>query len=570
VLVAVGAVAVVAAGLAVVFDSVGKTLSAGRRNSRVNQVATLLQQQLATDFASMSREGFLVIRQSYADVDASGDFSALLDRVSMSPAESEANARPRRVDEILFFQAGSFSTQRTPLVPGGDTELARLASAGEAMLYYGHGNKWSGQLDEVRLNVESEDDGDNVNRLGGVDGANPDAASWVLVRRQVLLAGDGSTDNAELGSYFDIGVGDPELPDGDCQVLGMPAAASIFRAMNRAYGPLGQALPGGPQREDYAWFLPGDTNFVRTLGGGARAGVVLASGAVDIATTSLREVRGIIENFSSPPAASVLISGGVVEPAQANQVIDPTGNNPIMPDPLGQMRAWMDNAFPTASPDPVLIAALPGEEETYQARIRVATQPPALLANLRRDVTSTVNQRIASVSRSDRQAVASGALLTNCTEFVVEWTFGKTDTNGELVWHGPPRRGATVAPYPAGVGGAYEQLASQATVNGRLVVSSPLQPLVVYGEVVPDVGLAAWQRSTLTSTFGFRDPTFDPNLDPTTPTWSDPQDLPDLMPWPWPTQIRVRVSVTDPLDPTSENEQTFEYVFAVPTERSAS
>jgi hypothetical protein len=42
------------------------------------------------------------------------------------------------------------------------------------------------------------------------------------------------------------------------------------------------------------------------------------------------------------------------------------------------------------------------------------------------------------------------------------------------------------------------------------------------------------------------------------------------MEWPWPTQIRVRVSITDPLDPTTANEQTFEYVFAVPSARSAS
>jgi prepilin-type N-terminal cleavage/methylation domain-containing protein len=45
-LVAIAAVVVVAAGLAAVFDSIGKTVAAGRRVSRVNEYGRLLEQQL--------------------------------------------------------------------------------------------------------------------------------------------------------------------------------------------------------------------------------------------------------------------------------------------------------------------------------------------------------------------------------------------------------------------------------------------------------------------------------------------------------------------------------------------
>jgi prepilin-type N-terminal cleavage/methylation domain-containing protein len=570
VLVAVGAVAVVAAGLAVVFDSVGKTVSAGRRNSRVNQVAQGLQQQLSNDFGSMTREGFLVVRQSFADVDGSGDIDVVRDRVPMSDAESRSLSRARRVDELLFFQTGDFSTQRTPVVPGGDPSLAKVAKAGEAMVYFGHGNLWSTDL-AVQLNVEAESLGaNNPNRLGGPDGPSANASSWVLVRRQVLLTGGLESDDSIVGSYFDFAANDVALLDNECQVAGQPAAASVFRAMNRAYGPLGAAIAPNsvPQPTQYVWLLPLGANFADPPTG--RAGPVLASGAIDIATTSLRELRSIVENFSSLPFSGDLLAGNAGGPHVANA---PIAFGPGTPTALEKMRAWMDNAFPTASQDTVLDVLLPGEEETLQSRIRVAIEPPGLLANLdaSANATNALERRVASVQRSDMQAVSSGSLISNCTEFVIEWTFGKVDSAGELVWHGPPRRGTRVAPYPFVRGGdRADQYMAQRTNDGLIEENPLLEPATLYGEAVPDVALSAWTRATLTSTFGFREPSFDPNVDSTSPTWGDPRDVPDLMEWPWPTQIRVRVSITDPLDPTTANEQTFEYVFAVPSARSAS
>jgi hypothetical protein len=376
----------------------------------------------------------------------------------------------------------------------------------------------------------------------------------------VLLTGEPSTDNRDVGDYYDIAGGSPALFDGECQVAGLPAAASIFREMNRVYGPAG-SLPSTRAGADYAWYsaAPIPNASFAPAGAGGTEGVgtspVLASGTIDLATTSLRELRRIVENFSAGPDVSDIPT------AAANSILAPS-----LPR-LVQMRRWMDNAMPTASADPVLDPLLSSLEPTSQARIRVAPQPPGMLNNFAdTSAPAATARRQAMVSRTNRQMIAAGALLTNCTEFVIEWSFGKLDASGELIWHGPPRRGSGVRPYQSNNTNDPQVYKSLAETNTRDVfVEHPFTELAVYGEDVPDAGLAAWDRVTLTSTFGYTDPTFNPNGDSTTPNWTDPNDVADMIPWAWPTQIRVRASITDPLDQTSSNETTFEYVFFTPS-----
>lgn len=564
VLVAVGAVAVVAAGLAVVFDSVGKTVSAGRRASRINQVGQLIKQQLTSDFGAMTREGFLVIRQSYADADGDDQFTIAGDAVPLSEAESSTRSRPRRVDEILFFQTGSFTSERAPVVPGGNTERALVASAGEAMVYYGHGNRWNSERDEfayvnVEVNQFDISSGRFVSRLGGADGQNATASDWVLARKQVLLTGEPKTDDRNTGDYFGILGNSTTMQDGECQVAGQPAAASVFRAMNRAFGPTGDDT----RLDDYAWYLDSSAVIGTFIDGGdARTGPVLASGTIDIATTSLREIRRVIENINVEPLSASMST------ALFNDAIVPSSALPNAK--LSQMRLWMDNAMPTGSADELIARVVGSEEQTSQARVRVATQPPGLLGcNEFASAAGLGQRRGASVSRANRQLIASGALLTSCTEFVVEWTFGQLDGDGNLVWHGPPRRGAKIRPYPFdGDGVARLQTNLAVSRSGQPLAFIPALPQEIYGEAVPDDDLAGWNRTTLTSTFGSVNPLVSPDVNGND-NWSDPTDLPGLLPQQWPTQIRVRISITDPLDPTTTNESTFEYVFSVPSERAA-
>ena len=61
-LVAVAALTLIALGLSRVFAATGQTLRAGRRVSRLNEYAAMVERQMRRDIAQMSRNGFLLIR----------------------------------------------------------------------------------------------------------------------------------------------------------------------------------------------------------------------------------------------------------------------------------------------------------------------------------------------------------------------------------------------------------------------------------------------------------------------------------------------------------------------------
>ncbi|NRA58903.1 MAG: hypothetical protein HRU13_12385, partial [Phycisphaerales bacterium] len=88
-LVAIGAVAFVAVGIASIFASVGDTVSQGRSVSAITQYAAVLERQMREDFANMTRDGYLIIRHEDANEG---------NPVPLFPGQ--INARERRIDEI--------------------------------------------------------------------------------------------------------------------------------------------------------------------------------------------------------------------------------------------------------------------------------------------------------------------------------------------------------------------------------------------------------------------------------------------------------------------------------------
>ncbi|MCW5766414.1 MAG: prepilin-type N-terminal cleavage/methylation domain-containing protein, partial [Phycisphaeraceae bacterium] len=74
VLVAIGAVALLAVGIAQIFSVIGKTVGAGRRLSNLTTFANVLERRLRADVESITRDGFIVVRH---DVAAGGAAIAL-------------------------------------------------------------------------------------------------------------------------------------------------------------------------------------------------------------------------------------------------------------------------------------------------------------------------------------------------------------------------------------------------------------------------------------------------------------------------------------------------------------
>src|SRR4051812_14607301 len=97
IVVAVGAVAIVAVGLASIFDSVGKTVTGGRRLSVLNSYSSLIESQFRRDFEAMTRDGFLVIRQQWTDGTNDGVPNGKID----PPENSDSDKVPLTPDQPL-------------------------------------------------------------------------------------------------------------------------------------------------------------------------------------------------------------------------------------------------------------------------------------------------------------------------------------------------------------------------------------------------------------------------------------------------------------------------------------
>jgi prepilin-type N-terminal cleavage/methylation domain-containing protein len=440
-IVAVTAVALVAVGLASIFDAVGKTVKGGKRVSLLNQYATLVENQMRSDFSRMTRDGFMLIRHEWADGDADGRFDPADDALPLHPEDDAP--RPRRVDQILFFANGRFETARQPVDPN-----VRVTSD-TAMIYYGHGQKR--RVDGGRfLRPDVDDDNANVleSRLGHAPsgesaGANPNyhPADWSLIRHATMLVKPSSSgiNRAPIDLRFGAETLPPErLRDYDYQIGLQPAARSVFRALNRFY----------PRQENGS--LPAVNRSFRPTVARSR----LASGLVDIAATDLREIRATVEGLVG---GRDYLPEELFDPSSSEQVqveslfvpwewVEPnTGPVPGTPTALDMMHVWMQQAFPTQGASGPAFGSTDAEArlaDPWGVRMRVESEPIGLLESLRQPTTAESALELA-VERLDKIMLAGNTFLPRCSEFIVEWSFGLVDPNtNRTIWYGPESRDA--------------------------------------------------------------------------------------------------------------------------------
>ena len=613
-LVAVGAVALVGVAIATVFEAVGKTVGTGKRMATLNSYATLVQQQMERDAASMTRQGYLVIRNEMA-----GDFDpAAGDAPPPIPLHADdLNPRPRRIDEIMFFTKGDFTTAREALDP------RFIARSDAASIYYGMGKRRRATAttgSEYASPTLNEDNGgndpDNQNSwLGQQVAGNPNrfASDWTLLRLVRVLAAERTTQVIPPGtSVFGVNVGTGRLDDGDNQVGLQPAAATLFRALNSTFPVTanpGQIIRPGIPAWNNAWQRP-----------------AFASGVVDIATTSLEQVRLIVTTADTGPAAA---PGPFTWQAAGNDFFAPvTGNagdpndNPdgsnagvdgksrraafaptsgLDHELVARMQAWMMDGFPAWND-------ASGSNFNRRARVRYEPEPPNYLGVLALPDTPPDQLLLKAEQRADQLMLSSSNFVPRCTEFIVEWSFGKAwpseptspvywaGHEGELIWHGmerladgvPPtqlfqREESVARPYtptfPSATGQVWKPQAQTMSERFRKVDGT-------YGAYLPGGAAALGMQlihgqgfnpanlnpgSPLTSYFGYNDPTFNPDQD-----WPNPPNTPDgllvspgdaaspTVPWSWPKFIRVTIGLADPNDPSFE--QRYQFVFTLPEE----
>lgn len=545
VLLAVGALALLSVALAAALAGIGRTVSAGRRISLFQTYANAIERRLRADIESMTRDGVLIIRNEYARSDA-----PVPERIELYPGDP--NPRPRRTDEMVFFRPGPITTARPPLHP-------RFVARGEAArIYYGHGRRVPEDLNPngVYRLPEPDDTNDALPGLGtSASDPNRYAADWLLLRHATVLAQPSGTLPAEPPDIGAFGLTPAQLRDSDVQVALQPAASGLFRVLAGVF-PDGPTLGADPIRDaDHPLFT---------------------SGIVDIATTDLAEVRSIVMCMQDASGTPILPQD--INDADDFEQADLRWFPRMNPDTstgqeqLSGVHAWMLELLPAWS------HAVNADD---RVRIRAEPAPTDFFGAL--DMSS-LTQLESNYRQADQIMLSSSVFVPRCTEFIVEWSFGKTyppdypdpDLRNELIWHGllrtdqPENAGGTglgqdarllAEPYRPDLNADLQlnmpyRLATPDPATGSPYGGYPVRMELIHG-VDPDADIDTGQ---LFSFFGYVDPTFDPD-DPLPAVAGDASEQP-VLPWAWPKLIRVTLSLVDPTDPTIE--ETFQFVFETP------
>jgi prepilin-type N-terminal cleavage/methylation domain-containing protein len=574
VMVAVAALAVLAVAIAAIFEVTGRTVTGGRRVSAINSYANLIKQQMEADFAAMTRDGFLLIRGQWADADAAPGINLANDLVPLHP--DDTNPRPRRIDEVMFFAKGQFTSAREPLHP------QLIARADAARIYYGHGQRgseaftpaWNPQTFWRPSLIDYAGTGNPDARLGRQVAGNPNryASEWTLLRHVTLLVPRNDyvvnrvpqSSRPLLGAtaLFPNAPTDLRLLDSEIQIAAQPAASSIFRSLAALF-PLDPRLniatftdPSGNTLDNPSFHA------IRRTPANIRP--QFSSGLVDIATCGLHEIRAIVMAANQFPAGA---NANFYNQFASGYSYTPTGITQLQ-----RAQSWMLDALPAntvTGSNPI----------TYQNVRRVRYEP------VPHNMVGSMSQAGAGLTgpwqpplemafrRADQAMLAQWGFLPHCTEFIVEWSFGQTfpsdpsDPNylpqyaGELVWHGLERLPRDLSipnqiplAWPFGIGGA------GLPAHWRQVPpTTPRHPLAPPALGMAQVRTLVHANTTgtfapegpLDSYFGYTDPTY-------TPTGNqNPQ-----RDWPWPRFIRITLSLADPRQPSSEH--TFQFIFSIP------
>lgn len=623
-LVVIGILVVVSLGVATIFQSVGETVSRGRKLSELNQFAARLERVMRDDFEQMTRDGFLVIinkNASYGrDIQLYRDASTNDDPFSNS-------GRPRRSDEIMFFARGNFVSQRRAIAP------EMIATSNEASIYYGHGQKRRADLSTDRLgprpfnpvfdgnynyffNPQPWDTNFDLladSRVGahttGVVNPNEFARDWSLLRLVTLMTnpqGAGQQLPNELFGYErDIAIERRHLLDSPRQVMLQPAARSIFKSLGATGN---SAIPESlyDQSQSLSSFpLPqSHSYFTRT------------SGMVDIVAQDLSSVRtelqalavGSAPGFTRPsnflPTFDVYARSPRPAPNDVNQTRDtfeavfyedsvtlPNPSDPLRPSPNGlelgrynnagvwltttpnydpndvqRMREWMIDALPSAwIPQSVL------DHDALVSGVRYEDIPTRLLFN-EDEFNSAPNPELArAYAEANQEMLNSSVFVPRCTEFIVEWSFGFvnhaiTDPSNpgfkQLLWYGLDR--LIDANGDGVLDPADDRFAARAYAprGGALAGQDPSSGTLTNRERGPATQLVVGRP------FQFADITNPDVIEAacfgfsTLPS-ADVNGVPSAGAyWPWPKLIRITMTLGDPTD--RDVEETYQIIFEVP------
>lgn len=601
ILVSIGILVIITAGVATIFNSIGETVSKGRKLSELNQFAARVERIMREDFDAMTRDGFLVIVHKNANYGQ----DSLLYRgeqtnidANLYPGFSDGPGRVRRADEIMFFTRGEFETARRAISSG------MIASSSEASIYYGLGQK---RRPDLQSNFNGVNNfffnpvpwDSNYDMSGGFNQAalgykatsgpiNPNefARDWSLLRTVTLLSTPIGESRAVPKDLFGIDENIPalrdKLEDSARQIALQPAQRSIFNSLG--WSEESRVNPAPP--------VPGGPSKLRWLGDDATNQLDLrvnphyrASGVVDIVSEDLATIRGMIQSLPvkvSPLDYAIFNPNGSfgtnrgkdrvlqnrdqfetdywITPSDAGTEPDPKDAEELNLAGTAlhrdRIRQWMIDALPSrwdmSFIPPVPVAGVRYEDIPTRLMFPETQFPQTDRGDLQR-----------AYAEANQEMLGSSVFVPMCTEFVVEWSYGFVNNSlsagnfgfKDMIWYGLDRRidsnnDGILDPTDASAAILYDQrrLGEEGTdpLTNRARTLG-MDPLIVVGR--PMIGSTNPAHVEI-ATFGFMDPGGSSN-----PTNSQE--------WLWPKFVRITMSLADPSDKLIE--QTYQVVFELPT-----
>lgn len=585
-LVTIGILILVAAGVSTVFTSIADTVDSGKKVAELNRYAAQFERVMRQDFENMTRDGFLVIaNQLTLDQNAALTANPVPGDVLLWAGDSsdlDGNGEfghPRRIDEIMFFARGDYETTRRAISTG------TIAKASEASIYYGHGQKRAPDLVNIDnatnlfFNPRATDTNIDENaRLGyappGLLNPNQYASDWSLLRHVTLLAQPQTSGQSLPDEVFGVlRINDDRrwLEDSQRQIALQPAARSIFNSLSQSgYDP--STIPADYQLPRWYRQYHGTTSNMAV----ESEPMLRASGLVDIVTEDLATIRGILYGLSSTEGpldywdrSSVLANPMIMDKFYdefitnfQDQTVSPNPSdavNLILPVNGGlnphfeNARDWMIDALPS-------LWNLNPTTPVQLSRIRYEDVPTRLLYDENDFADTDAGDRERTYVEADQEMLGSSVFIPHCTEFIVEWSYGFIDPTitdptdpqyKKMIWYGLDRW------IDANNDGEIETVGNGTTAqqdhqvaqfyNRRPAVPAITDfergpsPEMVVGHLAINPGFGS-QPETEIATFGY----------------------PDLggRDWLWPKFIRITLSISDPQDQSIE--RTFQMVFDVP------
>lgn len=497
IVVAVGILALVGVIIGTIFATVGETVSRGQRVSNMNRFALRIERIMRRDFENMIRENaFLVIRN-----EISHEFGGNPPRRRSVPLTATDTTfpgndddfsgsepgRPRRIDEIMFFSRGDFTSRRTAI----DRDLA--ARSNVARVYYGHGQRmpedfganpdrpdFATRYARPRLDEPNNFRSARLGEPSALGQVNPNefASDWTLLRQETLLV-PRRTGLQELPDEVfglrpnETGVVGVQaynrLSDSSRQIGLNPAAQGVFRAVagmtpyelsHRTDSPALVAInpPGFTVRSRTAGMaaLVGGSGSINDPAGLRGVDETLArplftSGLIDVAVTDLDEIRTTVTRtwFSNPGQLSAVerlprsftpydysLNTDRLGFERARSLVRSDFGETI--EAIGTVLAtgalgggirqaqqlWMLDALPSVPYDPAS-ASFTGFRARYEP-----SPPRAFLDDgvaLGATATDLERRLQLAIEQADQDMLASSIFLPRCTEFIVEWSFGIID-----------------------------------------------------------------------------------------------------------------------------------------------